>query len=68
MYKRLNIQFTDDDGSLINFNGISSFFIIQFDIFRKNLEKPPPFGEIQKLVTSVLNEKNQLQENHFVYK
>ena len=66
--ERLNIQFTDDDGNLINFNGISSFFIIQFDIFRKNLEKPPPFGEIQKLVTSVLNEKNQLQENHFVYK
>jgi len=66
--ERLNIQLTDDDGNLINFNGISSFFIIQFDIFRKNLEKPPPFSEIQKLVNSVLNEKNHLQENHFVYK
>ena len=46
--ERLNIQFTDDDGNLIDFNGISSFFIIQFEIFRKNLEKPPPFSRIIK--------------------
>ena len=59
--ERLNIQLTVDDGNLINFNGISSFFIIQFDIFRKSLERPPPFSEIQKIV-------NHPIENHFVYK
>lgn len=66
--ERLNIQLTDDDGNLINFNGISSFFNIQFDIYRKNLEKPPPFSEIKHLVNSILLEKQLADEKHFVYK
>lgn len=59
--ERLNIQLTDDDGNFINFNGISSFFNIQFDIYRKNLEKPPKFSEIQSLVNS------SSLENHFLF-
>ena len=60
--ERLNIQLTDDDGNFIDFNGISSFFNIQFDIFRKNLEKPPAFSEIQSLVNTMLVEKH-----HFLF-
>jgi len=40
------ISFTDDDGNLLNFNGLSSFFTLQFDIFRKYVPKPPRFGSI----------------------
>jgi hypothetical protein len=57
--ERLNIQLTDDDGNFINFNGISSFFSIQFDIYRKNPDKPPPFREIQSLANSA--------ETHFLF-
>jgi len=50
--ERLNIQLTDDDGNFIDFNGISSFFNIQFDIYRKNPEKLPSFAHIQSLANS----------------
>ena len=40
------ISFTDDDGNLLNFNGLSSFFTLQFDIYRKYVPKPPRFGNI----------------------
>ena len=38
------ISFTDDDGNLLNFNGLSSFFTLQFDIYRRYVPKPPRFG------------------------
>ena len=60
--ERLNIQFTDDDGNFINFNGISSFFNIQFDIYRKNLEKPPSFNHLQSLANSA-----SLENPHFLF-
>ena len=50
--EKLNIQFTDDDGRFINFNGISCFFVIQFDIFRKNLGKPPSFSQLKTLANN----------------
>ena len=50
--EKLNIQFTDDDGKFINFNGISCFFVIQFDIFRKNLGKPPSFSQLKTLANN----------------
>jgi len=40
------IAFTDDDGNYINFNGISTFFKLQFDIFRRFIPKPPKFSDI----------------------
>lgn len=49
----LTFSLTNDDGDFINFNGISSFFTIQFDIYRKRLERPPVFHEIQNMVQSV---------------
>lgn len=44
------ISITDDNNNLINFNGISSYFVLRFNIFRHSIEKPIPF---QKLVSSV---------------
>jgi len=46
------VSLTNDDGVPINFNGISSFFVFQFDIFRRSLEKPLPFN---KLVSFIQN-------------
>lgn len=45
----LTIRITDDDGRCLNFNGLSSFFIIQFDIYRKNFVKPPTFKELKNI-------------------
>jgi hypothetical protein len=46
------VAITDDDGNLIDFNGISSFFVFRFDIFRKSIEKPMSFRNIISLVNS----------------
>jgi hypothetical protein len=46
------ISFTDDDGNLINFNGLSCFFTLQFDIYRKRHSKPPRFGNIVEKVNN----------------
>jgi hypothetical protein len=46
------VSLTDDDGELIDFNGISSFFVFRFDIFRKSIEKPMSFKNIVSLVNS----------------
>jgi hypothetical protein len=40
------IDFTDEEGDFINFNGISSYFALQFDIYRKPKEKPQSFREV----------------------
>lgn len=49
---RFVVSLTDDDGNLLNFNGISSFWVFQFDIYRKLILKPPVFSEIVNYVTS----------------
>ena len=49
---RIVINITDDDGNFINFNGISSFFVIQFDIFRQYVPKLPSFSNIINMVNS----------------
>jgi hypothetical protein len=46
------VSITNDDGDLIDFNGISSFFVFRFDIFRKSIEKPMSFKNIISLVNS----------------
>jgi hypothetical protein len=46
------LSITDDDGNLIDFNGVSSFFTFQFDIFRKYLDKPEKFSKIVEMVNS----------------
>lgn len=49
---RFVISLTDDDGNYINFNGVSSFFTLQFDIYRKYMPKPPRFSNIVEYVNS----------------
>ena len=49
---RFIVSFTDDDGNLLNFNGISSFFTFQFDIYRNYIPKPPRFSNIIDMVNS----------------
>lgn len=48
------ICITDDDGDYIDFNGVSSFFTLQFDIFRRYLVKPNKFSDIVNKVNSIL--------------
>jgi len=48
------VCFTDDDGLYIDFNGVSSYFTLQFDIYRKYLVKPDKFSNIVNKVTSIL--------------
>ena len=47
---RFILTLTDDDGNLLNFNGLTSYFTFQFDIFRKYVPKPPRFGNIIEYV------------------
>jgi hypothetical protein len=46
------VNLTNDDGALIDFNGISSFFVFQFDIFRRHVPKPPSLRDIVNYVGS----------------
>lgn len=46
------VGITNDDGQFIDFNGISSFWVFRFDIFRKSIEKPMSFRNIISLVNS----------------
>lgn len=40
------ITITDDDNRLINFNGISAYFDIQFNIFRRSIMRPLRFKQL----------------------
>jgi len=42
----ITITITDDDNRLINFNGISCYFDMQFDIFRRNIQRPLKFAKL----------------------
>lgn len=55
------VSITNDDGTAINFNGVSSFFVFQFDIYRKNMLKPLPFNKLVSMINSnslLLTENN----------
>ena len=45
---------TDDEGDYIDFNGVSSYFTLQFDIFRRYLTKPDKFSNIVNKVNAIL--------------
>lgn len=51
------VSLTNDDGTPINFNGISSFFVFQFEIYRRTLAKPMPFNRL----VSFINSQSQLE-------
>jgi hypothetical protein len=40
------ISITDDDNKLINFNGISCYFDLQFNLFRRTIQKPLKFHKL----------------------
>lgn len=46
------VSLTDENGNLINFNGVSSFFTFQFDIHRRYIERPIAFNRIVDMVNS----------------
>ena len=55
------VSITNDNGTAINFNGVSSFFVFQFDIYRKNMSKPLPFNKLVSMINSnslLLTENN----------
>jgi hypothetical protein len=66
---RFVLSFTDDDGNNLNFNGISSFFTFQFDIYRRTPDtKLPRFSNIIEYVSSrqeyiYPGEQNTLEQN-----
>jgi hypothetical protein len=49
------VSLTNDDGAPINFNGVSSFFTFQFDIYRRSLAKPLPFNKLVSFINSQSN-------------
>jgi len=58
---RFIISFTDDYGNLLNFNGVISYFSLQFNIYRTFKEKVPSFKSI---LTSVnLETLKRLQQS-----
>jgi len=63
---RFIISFTDDDGNLLNFNGVSSFFTLQFDIYRKFIPKLPSFSNIIKSVNNNLLKQYLEEDNGYV--
>ena len=49
--QNFTVNFTGESGDdLINFSGISSYFAIQIDIYRKRKERPPNFNEVYSTV------------------
>lgn len=56
------VTLTNDDGQLLNFNGISSFWTFQFDIYRRLSDKLPAFSQITKSVNSINNQRLMAQE------
>jgi hypothetical protein len=58
------ISITDDNNNLINFNGISAYFVLRFNVFRHSIEKPLSFRKL----TSYINQtaKNIPQSDEYI--
>lgn len=56
------VSLTNDNGQLINFNGISSFWVFQFDIYRNKIDRPLPFYRILENVNKETNKRDLAQE------
>ncbi len=57
---RFILAITDDDGNLLNFNGCTSYFTLQFDIYRQFVPKLDKFSDIINMVN---NHHYNLNEN-----
>lgn len=58
----LIISITDDNNNLINFNGISSYMVLRFNIFRNSISRPMPFVKLLKNLNSkkIVNEDEDI--------
>jgi hypothetical protein len=50
----ITISITDDDNRLINFNGISCYFDLQFNLFRKSIQKQIKFANLVKQASETI--------------
>ena len=56
------VSLTNDTNQLINFNGVSSFWVFQFDIYRKKIDKPLSFYKVLENVNKETLKKDLEQE------
>ena len=56
------VSLTNDSNQLINFNGVSSFWVFQFDIYRKKIDKPLSFYKVLENVNKENLKKDLAQE------
>jgi len=49
----LTLSITDDNNRLINFNGVSSYFVLKFNIFRRNIKKPMRFNNLVEFINKI---------------
>jgi hypothetical protein len=52
-FGQLVITITDDNNREIDFLGISSYFVLKFNIFRKALKKPMKFNNLVEFINKV---------------
>jgi hypothetical protein len=51
----ITISITDEIGNLINFNGLSSYFCLRFNIYRKAIQKPLKFDKLLQSINTSTN-------------
>jgi len=56
----ITISIMDDRGNYVNFNGVSSYFSLRFNVFRRRLPKLLPFNRIVDYATTLI--PNDAQE------
>ena len=54
----LEIRITDDDNRLINFNGISCYYDLKFNIYRRAIKKLQKFSTLIKTIQETATNKN----------
>jgi len=52
--QKLTFRITDENDNLINFNGISSYFELQLDIYRKKIQKRLTFRQVVRELSQIL--------------
>lgn len=55
----ITISIMDDRGNLVDFNGISSYFSLRFNVFRRRLPKLLPFNRIVDYATTLIPQDAQ---------
>lgn len=49
----LVISITDENQRLLNFNGISSYFVLRFNIFRRSIQRPMKFSNLVEIINQI---------------